>query len=113
MSQTTAETVFEGFQQLVSSERAKFFALLAESSVRAENFSHDQVFGHLASEQFTASEAAEYLEVSIATLRRYIKDGRISPSAEMGRNQLFATKDLKAFKRSLRAVKGRAVVPAA
>jgi excisionase family DNA binding protein len=107
MSQVTAEAVYENFMQLAPDERAKFFALLAESSVQSENFSHDQVFGHLAGDEFTAAEAAEYLEVSISTLRRYVRDGRIRASGEVGRNQLFATKDLKAFKRSLREVKAR------
>jgi excisionase family DNA binding protein len=107
MSQVTAEIVYENFTQLAPEERAKFFALLAEPGGQRENFSHDQVFGHLAGDEFTAAEAAEYLEVSISTLRRYVRDGRIRASGEVGRNQLFATKDLKAFKRSLREVKAR------
>lgn len=105
MSQVTAEMVFQNFRQLPSNERAKFFALLAEPSVRAENFSHDEVFGHLAGDEFTSVEAAEYLGVSMSTFRRYVSGGKIKVSSEMGRNQLFATKDLKAFKRSLREVK--------
>jgi len=113
MSQVTAEAVYENFTQLAPEERAKFFALLAEPSVQSENFSHDQVFGHLAGDELTAAEAAEYLEVSISTLRRYVRDGRIRVSGEVGRNQLFATKDLKAFKRSLREVKARGATSAA
>lgn len=105
MSPVTAEVVFKNFRQLSSSERAKFFALLAEPSARTENFSHDEVFGHLAADEFTSNEAAEYLQVSMSTFRRYVSDGKIKASGEMGRNQLFATKDLKAFKRSRRDVK--------
>jgi excisionase family DNA binding protein len=107
MSQVTAEMVYKNFTQLASNERAKFFALLAEPSVQGQNFSHDQVFGHLSESEFTASEAAEYLAVSISTFRRYVASGKIIASGEMGRNQLFAAKDLKAFKRSLKEVKGR------
>lgn len=106
MSPVTAEAVFKSFSKLPSSERAKFFALLAEPSVRSGNFTHEEVFGHLAGDAFTSGEAAEYLGVSMSTFRRYVGNGRIKASSEMGRNQLFATKDLKAFKRSLREVKG-------
>lgn len=113
MSQVTAEVVYEKFTQLAPSERAKFFALLAAPSVQSEDFSHDQVFCHLAGDEFTAAEAAEYLEVSISTFRRYVGAGKIRVSSEMGRNQLFGTKDLKAFKRSLREVRARSAAPAA
>lgn len=106
MSQSTAQAVFHEFRKLSSIERAKFYELLAESGVRDENFSHEQVFGHLARDEFSAAEAADYLEVSMSTFRRYVGDGKIRASSEIGRNQLFATKDLKAFKRSRREVKG-------
>lgn len=107
MSQVTAEDVYKNFTQLPSNERAKFFALLAEPSVLGQNFSHDEVFGHLAGEEFTAAEAAEYLEVSLSTFRRHVAQGRLQASSEVGRSQLFATKELKAFKRSLHAVTAR------
>jgi len=107
MSEVTAEAVYKNFTQLATKERAKFFALLAEPSVQGQNFSHDQVFGHLAGAEFTAAEAAEYLGVSISTFRRYVASGKIKTSSAMGRNQLFAAKDLKAFKRSLQDVRAR------
>ncbi|MGK5026959.1 helix-turn-helix domain-containing protein [Janthinobacterium sp. RB2R34] len=111
MSLFTAEIVFKNFRQLPSAERAKFFALLAEPSIYAENFSHEEVFGHLAQDEFTSREAAEYLGVSMSTFRRYVSDGKIKASSEMGRNQLFATKELKAFKRSRReATEGAASI---
>lgn len=107
MSQVTAEIVYKNFMQLEPSERAKFFALLAEPGVQGQNFSHEQVFGHLAGDEFTAAEAAEYLAVSISTFRRYVAHGKLRVSNEVGRNQLFATQDLKAVKRSLQNVKAR------
>ncbi|MGK5080745.1 helix-turn-helix domain-containing protein [Janthinobacterium sp. HLX7-2] len=113
MSQVTAEAVYKNFTQLGSNERARFFALLASPSTQGENFSHDQVFGHLAEDEFTALEAAEYLGVSISTFRRHVSHGRIRASGEVGRNQLFATKHLKAFKRSLQDVKARGIAVAA
>ncbi|MRW92631.1 helix-turn-helix domain-containing protein [Duganella sp. FT80W] len=105
MSQVTAEVVFESFTQLATRERAKFFALLAQASTQGQNFSHDQVFGHLAQDEFTATEAAEYLDVSMSTFRRYVAQGKITVSGEVGRNRLYATTDLKSFKRSLQQVK--------
>lgn len=112
MSKLSAQVVYEKFLTLAPGERAKFFALLATPTANLENFSHAQVFGHLANDAFTAVEAAEYLEVSISTFRRYVGDGRILTSGAVGRNQLFSTKELKAFKRSLNEVKARAALAA-
>ncbi|WP_231881363.1 helix-turn-helix domain-containing protein [Cupriavidus necator] len=55
---------------------------------------------------FTAAEAAEYLEVSIATFRRLVRDGKLAPHAVVGRSQLFSAADLEAFKRQRKAIKG-------
>jgi DNA-directed RNA polymerase specialized sigma24 family protein len=107
MSQPTAEAVYRAFRRLSVDERARFYTLLAEPNLANESLTHQQVFGHLAGEEFTSQEAADYLDVSIATFRRYVKAGRISPSSEMGKNHLYAAGDLKAFKRSLHTVKGR------
>ncbi len=41
-----------------------------------EDMRHEQLFGHLAEYAFTAAQAAEYLEVSISTFRRYVATGR-------------------------------------
>ena len=71
-----------------------------------DNLTHEQVFGHLAEVEFTAQEAAEYLEIAIATFRRYVQGGKLNPSRVVGRSQMFSTHDLKAFKRSLRDVRG-------
>lgn len=109
MNQLTAESVFQDLKKLPSSEQMRFFAILGRQAVQStqDNFSHEEVFGHLAVEEFTSAEAADYLEVSMSTFRRYVRDGRLAASSEMGRNQLFATKDLKAFKRALKEVKSR------
>lgn len=68
-------------------------------------FSHEELFGHLANDNFTAQEAAEYLEVSMSTFRRFIAGGKLSPSATVGRNQMFAVPDLKVFKRALKTAR--------
>lgn len=70
------------------------------STFRDDDWSHDQVFGHLKNDVFSAGEAAEYLEVSVPTLRRYVQSGRLKPSTVLGRNQMFSTIDLRAFKRA-------------
>lgn len=70
-----------------------------------ENSTHEQVFGHLTDAEFTAQEAAEYLEISIATLRRYVQGGKLHPCKVVGRNQLFAARELRVLKRSLWNVK--------
>ncbi|NQW69149.1 MAG: helix-turn-helix domain-containing protein, partial [Betaproteobacteria bacterium] len=50
---------------------------------------------------FSAEEAAEYLEVSLPTLRRYVQSGKLRPSNVMGRSQLFSSTDLRLFKQKL------------
>lgn len=106
MSHLTAQTVFLEFRKLPSNERAKFYALLAEGGMAGENASHEQVFGHLVGEEFSAAEAAQYLEVSMSTFRRFVADGKLRASSEIGRSQLFSTKDLRSFKRSRQEIKG-------
>ncbi|AGW92004.1 hypothetical protein N234_18360 [Ralstonia pickettii DTP0602] len=55
---------------------------------------------------FTTAEAAEYMEVSIATFRRLVRDGKLTARVEVGRRQLFCVADLRAFKRQREAIKG-------
>lgn len=106
MKHPTAGSVFDDFTRLSLDERTKFYQLLGEGGIQKENFTHSEVFGHLASAEFTAAEAAEYLDVSISTFRRYVRDKKLKAAAQIGRSDVFATTDLKAFKRSLREVKG-------
>jgi DNA-directed RNA polymerase specialized sigma24 family protein len=106
MNQHTAEAVFQNLQNLPSKERTKFFQLLGEVSLDAENQRHEQVFGHLNGAEFTAAQAADYLDVSMSTFRRYVYTKRLKASGRIGRSDMFATKELKIFKRALRDVKG-------
>lgn len=105
MSTITAEELFQDLKAMPANERTRFFTLLAINAFGDDNLSHEQVFGRLANAEFTAQEAAEYLEISMSTFRRYVHDGKLKPSSALGRNQLFATRDLKAFKRVLKDVK--------
>ncbi|MEI8162040.1 MAG: helix-turn-helix domain-containing protein [Betaproteobacteria bacterium] len=102
----TAENLYQDLKHLPAIERQKFFVILSANAFRGEDLSHEQLFGHLAGDSFTAQEAAEYLEVSMSTFRRYVAGGKLNPSAAVGRNQMFAVPALKEFKRALKATKG-------
>jgi response regulator of citrate/malate metabolism len=66
---------------------------------------HQQVFGHLEGELFTASEAADYLDVSMATFRRYLKAEKLVASTEVGASNLYSLDDLRQFKKALELTK--------
>ncbi len=95
----TAEDLFSEMKRMPAMERVRFFSLLTGSAFRDDDFTHEQVFGHLQQEQFSAAEAAEYLEISIPTLRRYVQAGKLVPSHVVGRNQMFSAQTLRTFKR--------------
>ena len=96
----TAQDLFSEMRRMPATERAKFFLLLSTNAFRDDDFSHEQVFGHLARESLSAAEAAEYLEISLPTLRRYVQAKKLIPSHVVGRNQMFSANDLRAYKRN-------------
>jgi excisionase family DNA binding protein len=96
----TAEELFSEMGRMPAVERVRFFSLLTGSAFRDDDFTHEQVFGHLQQEPFSAGEAAEYLEISVPTLRRYVQSGKLLPSHVVGRNQMFSAQTLRAFKRT-------------
>jgi len=101
MSHTlTAEDLYAEMKRMSASERIRFFSMLASNAFREDDFTHEQVFGETHQEPFSAWEAAEYLEVSVPTLRRYVQSGKLVPSHVVGRNQIFSAQTLRAFKRS-------------
>jgi hypothetical protein len=102
----TAEELFTNMQSLPNRERVRFFTMLGAKAFQSQTaiYTHDEVFGDLAKDNFTAAQAAEYLEMSMATFRRYVQGGKIHPTRVIGRNQFFLGKDLKLFKRALRDV---------
>jgi excisionase family DNA binding protein len=65
------------------------------------SISYKQVFGHLKNSLFSADEAAQYLEVSMPTLRRYLQAGKLRPAQNIGRSQLFSSADLRRLKQKL------------
>ena len=72
----------------------------------AADLSHKQLFGLLAGDQFTAQEAAEYLEIPLPTLYGIVTSGKLVPSSIDGNDLMFAVPDLKAFKKALKVAKG-------
>lgn len=64
-------------------------------------FLHGDLFGHLKNERFSSQDAAEYLEVSMPTFRRYVQSGKLIPAEIVGRSQLFSSADLRKFKESI------------
>lgn len=102
----TAEDLYQDLKQMPTTERQKFFLILSTNAFRDDDMSHEQLFGHLTGDNFTAQEAAEYLEVSMSTFRRYVADDKLNPSSTVGRNQMFAVADLKVFKKALKIANG-------
>jgi hypothetical protein len=105
MNTLTAEQLFSDLQKLPSIERQQFFVLLSKAFDNEDNLSHQQVFGHLEGELFTASEAADYLEVSMATFRRYLKAEKLVASTGVGASHLYSLDDLRQFKKALKLTK--------
>lgn len=94
----TAESLYLEMTRMPSAERVKFFLRLATKACSDDDFTYDEVFGQTYAEPLTAFEAAQYLEISIPTLRRYVQLGKLVPSHTVGRNQMFDPEDLRAFK---------------
>jgi excisionase family DNA binding protein len=97
----TAEDLFAHVQKMPSKERIKFFSLIAINAFQDTDYTHEQVFGHLRNATFSAEEAAEFLEISVPTLRRYVQAGRLKPTSTLGRSQLFSSSDLKLLKQRI------------
>ena len=97
----TAEDLFAQVQKMPARERIKFFSLIAVNAFKETEYTHDQVFGHLRNATFSAEEAADFLEVSLPTLRRYVQSGKLRPTTTIGRSQLFSSSDLKMLKQKI------------
>ncbi|MFA7243358.1 MAG: hypothetical protein WC091_24890 [Sulfuricellaceae bacterium] len=99
MNTLNAEQLFNSLQQLNNEERQHFFNLLSERAFGApDNLTHQELFGDLKDAEFTALEAAQYLDISIATFRRYLKDQKIAASATVGNVHLYSLCDLRKFR---------------
>ena len=97
----TAEDLFTQVQKMSSKELIKFFSLVAINAFQDTEYTHEQVFGHLRNATFSAEETAEFLEISLPTLRRYVQAGKLKPVSIIGRSQLFASADLRLLKQKI------------
>lgn len=99
MNTLNAEKLFSSLQQLNNEERQHFFNLLSERAFGTpDNMTHQALFGDLKDAEFTAQEAAQYLDISIATFRRYLKDQKIVASSTVGNVHLYSLGELKKFR---------------
>jgi len=102
----TAEALFTSLQHMLPSEREKFFSLISRKAFsEGDNLSHGELFGHLQGSEFTADEAADYLGVSIATFRRYCRQGKITVSTIVGTSHLYSLSALRVLKQAMKLVK--------
>ena len=85
----TAEELFAVMRGMPADERIRFFTLIGQNVVERKDYAHHEVFGDVRNAEFTATEAAEYLEVSVGTLRRYVQARKINPGRTVGRSQFF------------------------
>ena len=75
-------------------------SLESNATFSQDDFSYEQVFGHLTRQPLSATEAAEYLGISLPTLRRYVQAGKLLSSHIVGRKKIFSVIDLRAYKRN-------------
>lgn len=96
----TAEKVYKEIVEMPIKERERLFAIIAKRGFEKEIYSHEEVFGELRQTPFVISEAAEYLGVSVITLRRWVKQGKVKAN-KIGRSLVFDADDLKRIKKGL------------
>ena len=94
----TAEKVYKEMLEMPIKEREKLFAAIARRGFEKDLYSYEEVFDDIRRSPFSVKEAAEYLEISEITLRRWIKAGRVVPK-RIGRSHFFEVDALKAIKK--------------
>ena len=94
----TAQKVYREILAMPVKERERLFAVIARHGFEKDSYTHDEVFADLRQSPFTVREAAEYLEISEITVRRWVKDATLK-SKRLGKNIVFDIDELKAFKK--------------
>ena len=94
----TAEKVYNEILEMPVREREKLFAVIARRGFEKDEYSHDEVFGDIREAPFTIQEAAEYLEVSVITIRRWVKAGKLKAD-RIGKSLVFNVDALKKVKK--------------
>jgi len=101
----TAEQLIREIYLLPFPEREKLahhivnFGIKTSPPVIPERLDLKQWQQEIAEEPFNLREASDYLGVSAATLKKWVKEGRIS-SRKAGREYRFDVPELKKFKKS-------------
>jgi excisionase family DNA binding protein len=94
----TAERVYKEILEMPLAEREKLFATIARRGFEKDFYKHDEVFDDIRRSPFSVKEAAEYLEVAEITVRRWVKEDKLSYK-KIGRNLVFDPDDLKTIKK--------------
>jgi excisionase family DNA binding protein len=94
----TAESVYKDLLKMPVTEREKLFVTIARRGFEKDFYKHDEVFDDIRQSPFSLKEAAEYLEVADITVRRWVKEDKLSYK-KIGRNLVFDPDDLKAAKK--------------
>ena len=94
----TAERVYKEILEMPVAEREKLFATIARRGFEKDLYEHDEVFDDIRQSPFSLKEAAAYLEVAEITVRRWVKEDKLSYK-KIGRNLVFDPDDLKTIKK--------------
>lgn len=94
----TAEKVYREILEMPVKERERLFSVIARHGFEKDYYTHDEVFDEIRSSPFTIKEAAEYLEVSKITIRRWVKSKKLE-IRKIGKNIVFDVDTLKIFKK--------------
>ena len=94
----TAEKVYKDILEMPVKEREKLFTVIARKGFEKDLYRYNEVFDDIRRLPFTVKEAAEYLEVSEITLRRWVSAGKIAYE-RIGRNIFFEVDELKTIKK--------------
>ncbi len=99
--QVRAEDLLSTEQQMSEQELMKFFSMVGKNLFGSNEFTHEEVFGHLSEEYFSSEDVAEYLEISFPTLWRHVSAEKINLTKAIGRSQLFSAKDFRQLKQKM------------
>jgi len=98
----TAESVYKDLLKMPVAEREKLFSTIARRGFEKDSYNHAEVFDDIRQSPFSLKEAAAYLEVAEITVRRWVKEDKLSYK-KIGRNLVFDPDDLKTVKKKRKA----------
>ncbi len=104
-----AEKVYKEILEMPIDERVKLFSVMARRGFEKDFYSHAEVFGDIGRTPFTIKEAAEYLEVAVITVRRWVKEGKLK-TKKVGRSLVFDVESLKKFRKIVTVHRGKYLI---